>query len=143
NSERVREIYIGSGAVAVADKTHVSVASTQSLLIVDNVDAFYGKSHILNAVSLDIRVREIVALLGRNGAGKSTLLKTLIGIVPPASGSIVLGEHELVGRSSAGIAQLGIGYVPQGRGLLSGMSVDENLELGGLKRQTGHRVHWT
>jgi hypothetical protein len=54
--------------------------------------------------------------------------------VPPGSGSIVLGEHELVGRSSA---------VPQGRGLFSGMSVDENLELGGLKRQTGHGVHWT
>ena len=87
NNKKVREIYIGSGASAVAAKTRLSAASAQSLLVVDRVDTFYGKSHILNAVSLDVREREIVALLGRNGAGKSTLLKTLIGIAPPAAGA--------------------------------------------------------
>ena len=142
NSEKVHEVYIGSGAAAVADKTHVSAASTQSLLIVDNVDAFYGKSHILNAVSLDIRVREIVALLGRNGAGKSTLLKTLIGIVPSAAGTIRLNGEDMAGQSSAVIARNGIGYVPQGRGLFAGMTVAQNLELGRLKRLTGAGTHW-
>ena len=82
NNEKVREVYIGSGASAVATKIHVSSASAQSLLAVDKVDTFYGKSHILNAVSLDVREREIVALLGRNGAGKSHLIENLIGIVP-------------------------------------------------------------
>ena len=65
------------------------------MLELDKVNTFYGKSHILNDASLAVREGEIVALLGRNGAGKSTLLKTLIGIAPPRSGSIRLGEHEL------------------------------------------------
>ena len=83
-----------------------------------------------------------MALLGRNGAGKSTLLKTLIGIAPPAAGSIRLGTQEIAGLPSAEIARLGVGYVPQGRGLFAGMSVAQNLELGRLKRQTGHGVRW-
>ncbi|MGC2748537.1 MAG: ATP-binding cassette domain-containing protein, partial [Pseudolabrys sp.] len=98
NNEKVREIYIGSGASAVAAKTRLSAASSQSLLVVDRVDTFYGKSHILNAVSLDVREREIVALLGRNGAGKSTLLKTLMGIAPPAAGAIRLAGNDMTGR---------------------------------------------
>ena len=142
NNEKVREIYIGSGAAAVAAKTHVSAASAQSLLVVDQVDTFYGKSHILNAVSLDVREREIVALLGRNGAGKSTLLKTLIGIVPPAAGAIRLAGEDMAGRPSDVIARNGIGYVPQGRGLFAGMTVAQNLELGRLKRLTGAGTHW-
>ena len=84
-----------------------------------------------------LKNNEIIALLGRNGAGKSTLLKSLIGIAPPANGSIRLGDTEIAGMSSAHIARLGIGYVPQGRGLFAGMSVAHNLELGRLKRTTG------
>ena len=142
NNEKVREVYIGSGASAVAAKTRLSAASAQSLLVVDRVDTFYGKSHILNAVSLDVREREIVALLGRNGAGKSTLLKTLIGIAPPAAGAIRLAGKDMAGRPSAVIARNGIGYVPQGRGLFAGMTVAQNLELGRLKRLTGAGIHW-
>src|SRR4029079_3222190 len=108
-----------------------------------NVDTFYGKSHILNDVSFTLHDNEIIALLGRNGAGKSTLLKSLIGIAPASNGSIRLAETELIGNSSAQNARLGIGYVPQGRGLFAGMSVEQNLELGGLKRRTGNGVHWT
>ena len=119
NNEKVREIYIGSGASAVAAKTRLSAASSQSLLVVDRVDTFYGKSHILNAVSLDVREREIVALLGRNGAGK-----------------------DMAGRPSDVIARNGVGYVPQGRGLFAGMTVAQNLELGRLKRLTGAGIHW-
>ena len=142
NNEKVREIYIGSGASAVAAKTRLSAASAQSLLVVDRVDTFYGKSHILNAVSLDVREREIVALLGRNGAGKSTLLKTLIGIAPPAAGAIRLAGDDMTGRPSDVIARNGVGYVPQGRGLFAGMTVAQNLELGRLKRLTGAGTHW-
>lgn len=142
SNEKVREIYIGSGAAAVAAKTHVSAAGAQQLLAVEAIDTFYGKCHILNSVSLDVNEREIVALLGRNGAGKSTLLKTLIGIVPPAAGSIRLAGEDMAGKPSAAIARNGIGYVPQGRGLFAGMTVAQNLELGRLKRLTGKGAHW-
>ncbi len=142
-SAKVQEVYIGSGAAAVAARPREAAATAEPLLEVAGVDTFYGKSHILNDVSFTLHNNEIIALLGRNGAGKSTLLKTLIGIAPPANGSIKLAGHELAGRPSAECARLGIGYVPQGRGLFAGMSVEQNLELGGLKRQTGHGVHWT
>ena len=113
------------------------------MLEVSGVNTFYGKSHILNDVDFTLHENEIVALLGRNGAGKSTLLKTLIGIAPASNGSIRLAGHDIAGLPSAQCARLGIGYVPQGRGLFAGMTVEQNLELGGLKRQTGHGVHWT
>jgi len=142
NDAKVREVYIGSGAAALAAKPRVSTAGTTPLLVVDKVDTFYGKSHILNAVSLDVREHEILALLGRNGAGKSTLLKTVIGIAPPAAGAIRLGGEDTAGFTSAEIARRGIGYVPQGRGLFAGMTVADNLMLGRLKRMTGTGIHW-
>src|SRR6516225_9140878 len=123
-------------------KPRVSAAGATPLLVVDKVDTFYGKSHILNAVSLDVREHEIVALLGRNGAGKSTLLKTVIGIAPPGTGSIRVAGENTAGFASAEIARRGIGYVPQGRGLFAGMTVADNLALGRLKRMTGSGIHW-
>ena len=140
---KVREVYIGSGVAALAAKPRVSAAGATPLLVVDKVDTFYGKSHILNAVSLDVREHEIVALLGRNGAGKSTLLKTVIGIAPPGAGSIRVAGENTAGFASAEIARRGIGYVPQGRGLFAGMTVADNLALGRLKRMTGSGIHWT
>jgi ABC-type branched-subunit amino acid transport system ATPase component len=109
------------------------------------VNAFYGKSHILNDASLDVREGEIVALLGRNGAGKSTLLKALCGLLKPASGRIVFEGRDIAGLSAPEIARLGIGYVPQGRGLFAGMTVAENLALGRLARATDGRsgVCWS
>ena len=106
------------------------------------VNTFYGKSHILHDVSLEVHENEIVALLGRNGAGKSTLLKSLIGIAPPARGRILLDGQEVQTLPSAKLSRLGIGYVPQGRALFAGMSVAHNLELGRLRRQTGVGVRW-
>jgi ABC-type branched-subunit amino acid transport system ATPase component len=108
----------------------------------ERVNTYYGKSHILHDATLDVRDGEIVALLGRNGAGKSTLLKTLIGIAPASNGSIRLADSELIGLSSAQSARLGIGYVPQGRGLFAGMSVAQNMELGRLRRRNGAGVYW-
>ena len=143
SSTRVQEIYIGSGAAAIAAKPRETSVGTNTLLRVENLHTYYGKSHILDGVTFDLRDNEIIALLGRNGAGKSTLLKSLIGVTPVAQGSIQLAGQELVGHSSAENARAGIGYVPQGRGLFAGMSVEQNLELGGLKRQTGNGIHWT
>ena len=142
SSPKVQEVYIGSGAHALAAKPRESAAEPNVLLAAEAVNTFYGKSHILADVGLDVHDHEIVALLGRNGAGKSTLLKSLIGIVPPASGSIRLRGMETSTLKSAEIARLGVGYVPQGRGLFQGMTVAQNLELGRLKRQSGDGVHW-
>ncbi|KUL94098.1 ABC transporter [Bosea sp. WAO] len=142
SSPRVQEVYIGSGAHALAEKPRESAAGSKVLLGLDKVDTFYGKSHILRQVSLDVHENEIVALLGRNGAGKSTLLKTITGIAPPAQGSIVLAGDDIARLPPARIARAGIAYVPQGRGLFAGMSVKDNMELGRLRRITGNGVRW-
>jgi branched-chain amino acid transport system ATP-binding protein len=142
NNDKVREVYIGSGTAAIVAEQRKSVVEPDRLLTVDSVNTFYGKSHILNSVSFDVRKHEIVALLGRNGAGKSTLLKSLVGIARPEAGSIRLLERETVGLPSAEIARRGIGYVPQGRGLFAGMTVADNLVLGRLKRTGGDGIRW-
>ena len=136
NDQRVQEIYTGSGTPPVTGRS-VAVSTTRPLLLdFDKVNAFYGKSHILNDASLRVHEGEIVALLGRNGAGKSTLLKALVGLLPPKSGQVNFDGHNIAGMSAPDIARLGIGYVPQGRGLFAGMTVAENLSLGRLARAT-------
>lgn len=142
SSKKVQEVYIGSGSATVAAKPRESAVQPDNLLTLKDVNTFYGKSHIINNVSLDLNRGEIIALLGRNGAGKSTLLKTITGIAPARSGSMMLAGQELIGKSSAEISRLGVGYVPQGRGLFAGMTVAQNLELGRLKRRTGNGMHW-
>ena len=142
SSRRVQEVYIGSGAHALAEKPRPTAARDSVLLGLSGVDTFYGKSHILRGVGFDLHDNEILALLGRNGAGKSTLLKTITGIAPPAAGSITLAGQEIARRPPAFIARAGIAYVPQGRGLFAGMSVKDNMELGRLKRMTGNGVSW-
>ncbi|MBP30866.1 branched-chain amino acid ABC transporter ATP-binding protein/permease [Methylobacterium sp.] len=139
---RVQAVYLGSGTAAIAAKPRASAAEAETLLAMEGVETFYGKSHILNGVNLTVNRGEVVALLGRNGAGKSTLLKTLIGTASPAAGRIVLANRDIAGLSPDKIARLGIGYVPQGRALFAGMSVAENLGLGRLRRLTGAGIHW-
>lgn len=139
---KVQAVYLGSGTEAIAAKPRTSAAAREDLLVMEGVNTFYGKSHILNGIDLTVQKGEVVALLGRNGAGKSTLLKTLIGIAPPASGRIVLAGQGIAGLNPDRIARLGIGYVPQGRALFAGMSVAENLGLGRLRRLTGAGIHW-
>jgi branched-chain amino acid transport system ATP-binding protein len=139
NDQRVQEIYTGSGTPPVTGRSVAASTTRPVLLDFDRVNAFYGKSHILNDASLRVHDGEIVALLGRNGAGKSTLLKALVGLLPPKSGQIDFGGHNIAGMSAPEIARMGIGYVPQGRGLFAGMTVAENLSLGRLARATdGH-----
>jgi ABC-type branched-subunit amino acid transport system ATPase component len=135
SDRRVQEIYTGKGIPPVTQR-NTSSGSEELLLSVENVHSFYGKSHILIDASLGVRRGEIVALLGRNGAGKSTLLKSLCGLVSPAAGSIVFGGKDIAQMPAHEIARLGIGYVPQGRGLFAGMTVADNLALGRLSRAT-------
>jgi ABC-type branched-subunit amino acid transport system ATPase component len=142
DSKRVQEVYIGSGSEALAGKHRETAAIERELLRLDQVNTYYGKSHILRDVSFHVAEHEIVALLGRNGAGKSTLLKTIVGIAPPSSGDIRLGGIPLARDTSAEITRRGVSYVPQGRGLFSGMSVAENLELGRMRRRNGQGAFW-
>ncbi len=144
NSSAVQAVYIGGGAAARSVLAHGDASALRlPLLTLESVDAFYGKSHIVQRASLSLREGEFIALLGRNGAGKSTLLKTIIGIVRAGGGRITLGDDELTALPAAAIARLGIGYVPQGRGLFAGMSVRDNLELGRLKRRSGSGTAWS
>jgi branched-chain amino acid transport system ATP-binding protein len=133
---RVQEVYTGSGTPPVTGRVAGEARDRPLLLRFEGVNAYYGKSHILNDAALEVREGEIVALLGRNGAGKSTLLKTLTGLVQPASGKIEYAGRNIAGMAAPDIARLGIGYVPQGRGLFAGMTVAENLALGRLARPT-------
>ena len=94
------------------------------------VHAYYGKSHILQGVSLEVGDGELVGILGRNGVGKTTLLKCIMGLVPPRGGSIAFDGAELSRRPAHEIPRLGIGYVPQGRRIFPLLTVRENLRTG-------------
>lgn len=110
----------------------------QRTLKLDNVHAFYGKSHVLHGVSMQVRPGEIVSLLGRNGAGRSTTVKTIMGQVD-AKGSVLWGDQELVGRKAYEIAHLGLGYVPENRDIFPKLTVHQNLMLGEKTRSKGSR----
>jgi urea ABC transporter ATP-binding protein UrtE len=103
-----------------------------------DVHAYYGKSHILQGVSLEVRDGQLVGVLGRNGVGKTTLLKSIMGLVPPRAGSIVFDGAELSRLAAHAIPRLGIGYVPQGRRIFPLLTVRENLRTGLAK--AGNRV---
>jgi ABC-type branched-subunit amino acid transport system ATPase component/ABC-type branched-subunit amino acid transport system permease subunit len=134
SDQRVQEIYTGTGRLPATERA-VNEIADKCVLRFENVNAFYGKSHILHDTTLDVREGEIVALVGRNGAGKSTLLKTLCGLITPASGSIEFDGENIAGLPTPDIARMGVGYVPQGRGLFAGMTVADNLALGRLARK--------
>jgi branched-chain amino acid transport system ATP-binding protein len=103
------------------------------MLQVRNLHAYYGKSHILHGVDLDVAKGEVVSLLGRNGGGRSTTIKAIIGEVPPI-GSIRFKGKEIAGWPSYRIARLGLGYVPENRDIFPSLTVRQNLQLG-LKDQ--------
>jgi branched-chain amino acid transport system ATP-binding protein len=103
-----------------------------SLLEVKALNAYYGDSHILFDVSLRVDAHEVVALLGRNGAGKSTTLKTLMGMVKPRSGSIVLNGQDVAGQAAHAIARCGMQLVPEDRRIFGSLTVEENLLLAGF-----------
>jgi branched-chain amino acid transport system ATP-binding protein len=115
------------------------------MLMLDEVNTFYGKSHVLFDISLEIRQGEIVALLGRNGVGKTTTLRTIMGLTPPASGSIRYKGVEMAGKKTHQIAIWGIGFVPEERWIFPNLTVDQNLIMGIKPGQYGKekREGWT
>jgi branched-chain amino acid transport system ATP-binding protein len=100
-----------------------------AVLRAQEIHTFYGKSHILHGVSLDVGEGEIVTLLGRNGAGKTTTVRSLIGLTPPRSGSIEVFGRDTTHWPAHRIAGLGVGYVPEGRKIFGGLTVLENLRV--------------
>ena len=112
------------------------------ILDVRDVHTFYGTSHILFGVSLAVSQGETVCLLGRNGAGKSTTLRSIMGLTPPASGSIAYDGVELIGKPPYAIAKLGVGFVPDDRGIFADLTVHENLEVAETRRRP-NRDAWT
>lgn len=102
------------------------------MLRVENVNTYYGYSHILQGVSLEVKEGEIVVLLGRNGVGKTTTMKTIMGIQPPKEGRIVFCEEDVTGLPPYKIAQKGISLIPEDRRVIPNLTVYENLRLGSL-----------
>lgn len=100
------------------------------MLAIDNLNVFYGESHVLHDLQFDLAAGETVAVMGRNGMGKTTLLKSLIGMIPARTGKITLGGRELAGTKSYERVAAGFGYVPQGRMIFPYLSVEENILTG-------------
>jgi branched-chain amino acid transport system ATP-binding protein len=115
------------------------------MLEVKDIHSYYGKSHILHGVSLNLQEGEMVCLLGRNGVGKSTTLKSIMGVVKPQQGSIRFHDKELVGLAPYEIARLGVGYVPEDRRIFRSLTVHENLLMGikGGKKDSAGEGGWT
>lgn len=102
---------------------------TDVMLEVKDLHAYYGKSHILQGVNLNVKNGEIVSILGRNGVGRSTTLKAIMGDVPP-QGSITFKGKQIAGLKSYQVAYCGLGYVPEDRSIFPGLTVEQNLILG-------------
>jgi branched-chain amino acid transport system ATP-binding protein len=100
-----------------------------TVLRADNIHSFYGKSHILHGVSLEVNEGEIVAVLGRNGAGKTTTVRSLVGLTPPRQGKCEIFGNDTTRWPSHRIAGIGVGYVPEGRKIFGNLTVLENLKV--------------
>jgi branched-chain amino acid transport system ATP-binding protein len=110
------------------------------MLHIQNLHAFYGKSHVLHGVNFDVQPGQIVALLGRNGSGRSTTAKAIMGLVD-CKGSILWKKQEIVGKKAYQIAHLGIGYVPENRDIFPKLTVHQNLLLG--QKGSGKGSRWS
>ena len=102
---------------------------SEAALTAENLHTFYGKSHILHGVSLEVRAGEIVALLGRNGAGKTTTLRSLMGLTPARQGEVHIFGKTTTDWPPYRVAMLGVGYVPEGRKIFPSLTVEENLKV--------------
>ena len=112
-------------------------ASTGALMEVRGLEAWYGESHVLHGVDLDIREGEVVTLLGRNGAGKTSTLRSIMGLVPRRTGSVKYDGKEFVNARPDVIARAGIAYCPEERGIFASLDVTENLMLPPMVRPGG------
>ncbi len=118
-------------AIAQSTLAQSTMAESAAPLVrVEDVHTYYGKSHILHGVSLNVAPGEVVGLLGRNGVGKSTTLKTIMGLVRPSRGAVRLNGVRITGLPPHKVARLGIGYVPEDRRIFRLLTVMENLRTG-------------
>ena len=115
---------------------------TDTLIQVQGLNSFYGASHILRNIDFKVNRGETIGLMGRNGMGKSTLLKSIMGIVTPQSGHVHIKGQRMNGRDIFEVAQLGIAYVPEGRGIFGNLSVIENLKMAARPGTQGQN-DWT
>ena len=109
--------------------TDISLNNGQLLLSVDDIHTYYGESHVLEGVSIDVCEGEVVALIGRNGVGKTTTLRSVLQLTPPREGSVRYGVNELVGMRTDEVAQRGIGWIPEDRRVFSQLTVAENIRI--------------
>lgn len=114
---------------ALAQNSPAVGSASAPLLVVKELEAWYGESHVLHGVTFDVRPGEVVTLLGRNGAGKTTTLKSIMGILPKRKGSVVFQGKELMHAPARYVAREGIAFCPEERGIFSSLSVEENLLL--------------
>ncbi|KFC62166.1 ABC transporter related protein [Bosea sp. LC85] len=112
-----------------ATRATAPATAAKALLAVRGLEAWYGESHVLHGIDFDVAPGEVVTLLGRNGAGKTTTLKSIIGIMGKRKGSVSFDGTETINLPSRTIARLGIGFVPEERGIYSSLNVEENLLL--------------
>jgi branched-chain amino acid transport system ATP-binding protein len=115
--------------IPAAPASAAPVGTGEPLVLVQDLHAFYGESHILHGVSLNVNAGEVVTLLGRNGAGKTTTLRCIMGMVRQRRGSIRVHGEETIGWPSNRIARKGVAFVPEERGIFSSLTVEENLLL--------------
>jgi len=114
----------------------------QPILKVDQIDTFYGQSHVLQGVSLSIQEGEVVCLLGRNGVGKTTTLRSIMGLIPARKGRILFKGIDIVKKPPFQVAQLGIGYMPDDRRIFPDLTLFENLELA-RRLSKKEKIQWT
>ncbi|HEX5530806.1 MAG TPA: ABC transporter ATP-binding protein [Methylomirabilota bacterium] len=111
-------------------------------LVLQDIDAFYGDSHVLHGVSLRLGEGRLLGLLGRNGAGKSTSMSVTVGLLPPRHGQVAVFGQAVTGRAPEAIAAQGVALVPQGRRIFKSLTVGENLAVAGRKPRTGGSARW-
>ena len=109
------------------------------MLKIENLQAGYGKVHVLNGISIDVPKGKVITLIGSNGAGKTTTMRAISGMIKPISGTITLNGKSIHGMESNQIAKLGLAHSPEGRRVFSTMTVTDNLLLGAFPRLTGSR----
>ncbi len=115
---------------------------SDTLIDAHGIHTYYGASHILRGIDFTVGRGETIGLMGRNGMGKSTLLKSIMGIVPPRQGTVHIKGQAMQGRPTFEVAQMGIAYVPEGRGIFGNLSVVENLKMAARPGTSGQR-DWT